>query len=251
MASSESTVPEPIVLITGANRVNGIGFALARSLGCNHGYYILLGCRNKESGVSAATKLEELGVKIDVVRLDLTDDSSLAGAAEYVRRRYGRIDILVNNAAILLDQRFYGGLRELLATTFDTNVSGTAMVTKTFAPLLESSLHLPARIVFLSSVLGSIQGRSNPHHVYDGVDLMAYRVSKAGLNMLCAAYSRKFSAAGWKVNAVCPGYVATDFNTGAGTLSAEEAVPVVVRLCTLGVDGESGTFTDSGGELSW
>jgi NAD(P)-dependent dehydrogenase (short-subunit alcohol dehydrogenase family) len=259
---SPTSNSKPIALITGANR--GIGYTLALTLARDYSFHILLGSRNPSSGAAAAATLRDEGLSVEPLTIDLGDDDSITYAATTVRERYGRLDVLVNNAAILLDknQESEKERRELWRKTFETNVFGTAAATEAFIPLLSQST-VP-RIVFLSSTLGSITDRLSPSGKYTASHPI-YRSSKAAVNMLAAHYASKFrdeeeeeeaesggaNAKKWKVNVVCPGYVKTEMNGGEGYISVEEAMPNIVRVCTLGDDGETGTFSDNAGPVPW
>ncbi|KAF2278351.1 NAD(P)-binding protein [Westerdykella ornata] len=267
---------KPIALITGATR--GIGLALARTLATNHSYHILLGTRTTSSSPATTTTAEllttlrssnpSLPLSIDPLPLDLTCDASIRAAAAAVLAKHGRLDLLVNNAGIALDHypiEEGEPTRDAFRKTFDTNVFGTAAVTDAFIPLLSRAQewnakhHLPGgggvrrppTIVFISSTLGSITARVDPAGPYAETDMHIYRASKAAVNMLAAHYASRFRDQGWKVNAVCPGYVKTDMNGGEGEITVEEAMPHIVRVCTLGEDGETGTFTGRDGKLEW
>ncbi|KAF2752083.1 carbonyl reductase [Sporormia fimetaria CBS 119925] len=225
-------ITKPIALITGANK--SIGFTLARSLARDHSFHILLCSRSPERGATAASELRSQGLSVDAITLDLTSDASILSAAAHVRTTYGRLNVLVNNAAIILDGLTVPSetlsVRELAHKTFDTNVFGTYAVTEAFLPLLHSSLspqypqHGPPRIVFLSSTLGSVSDRLSTSSVYDGVGSEVYRCSKAATNMLGGIYARRFLESGWKVSVVCPGYVKTDMNAGQGMVTVEGRV---------------------------
>jgi NAD(P)-dependent dehydrogenase (short-subunit alcohol dehydrogenase family) len=238
-----------IVLITGANR--GIGFTLARTLARDHSFHVFLGARNPDFGAKAASTLTSEGLSVEPVTLDLSSDESISRAANAVKEKHGHIDVLVNNAGVILDHS-PGPRRPLFHQTFDSNVFGAYEVTEAFIPLLEASPNVP-RIVFVSSILGSISDRLDSNSVYSAVDSILYRSSKTALNMVAMHYARKLrdSDKKWKINVVCPGYVATDINGGKGKLTTEEAMPNLVRLCTLGVDGPTETYTDPYGELEW
>lgn len=134
-------------------------------------------------------------------------------------------------------------LREAFSETYNTNVFGTVQVTESFIPLLEKSSH--PRIVFVSSRLGSF-----------GVDCVPntypiYRSSKSALNMLCLSYSHRFEKQGWKINAACPGHVATNLNGFEAPGTVESGAINIVRLATVGKDGETGTFSTKEGPLPW
>lgn len=247
---------KPIALITGANR--GIGFSLARALSRDYSFHILLGCRTAESGAPSVSQLQSEGLSVEALPIDLTSDASIIGAAKAVEQKYGKLDVLVNNAGVLLEAMGsetkegvdeIAKLRKAFSVTYSTNVCGTVAVTAAFIPLLSKST-LP-RILFLSSTLGSISDRSNPQSIYDNVDLLAYRSSKAALNMVAASYARKYWEKGWKINIACPGSVATGLNGNIGKLTTEDCLPGLVRLCVLGEDGENGTFSDAEGVVAW
>ncbi|KAF2266158.1 carbonyl reductase [Lojkania enalia] len=247
---------KPIVLITGANR--GIGYTLAQTLARDHGFHVLLGSRTTESGASAVLQLQSEGLSIQGLPIDLESDISIAAAAKTVQQTHGKLDVLVNNAGVIRDvvrpdslirDERGSDIRDSFRETYETNIYGTAAVTAAFIPLLSMS-SLP-RIVFLSSKLGSISDRLDTNSIYDHVDSIAYRTSKAALNMLAASYARKYADKGWKINAVCPGNVKTGINDFHGKLTTQEAMPNLVRLCMLGPEGVNGTYSDPYGSLEW
>ena len=242
---------KPIALITGGNK--GIGLELARTLARDHSFHILLGSRNAASGTAAVAKLQAEGLSsIELVVIDVNMDDTIMATVQEVSHKHGRLDVLVNNAGISLSSDPYPApteLREIFKSTFDTNVFGATVVTESFLPLLEKAA-IP-RIVFMSSYLGSIEHRMNPEAKWQHLSSMAYRCSKAALNMLCATYDARFRGKGWKINAVCPGSVSTDINGGNGILTTVEAMPNLVRLCTLEKDGATGLYCDPDGPLPW
>lgn len=130
-----------------------------------------------------------------------------------------------------------------MKATYDVNVFGTVAVTEAFIPLLALS-SLP-RIVFVSSTLGAFEPRNAP------VEYPIYRSTKSAVNMLCLTYSEKYQEKGWKINATCPGFVATDLNGFTGTGTAESGAINAVRLATLGKDGETGKWSNKEGPLHW
>ena len=241
-----------IVLITGANR--GIGFSLARTLARDHSFHVLLGSRDSQRGISAAESLQAEGLSVEALTIDVTDDSSIARAATEVKEKHGHIDVLVNNAGVMKDGEFKDDIRRTLQETFNTNVFGSASVTSEFIPLLSlsrSPLGRPPRIVFITSRLGSIAGRSDPGDEWAHVPAIGYRTSKAALNMVMAYYANEYREKGWKVSSVCPGSVATEINNWNGKVTMEEAMLVIVKSCTLGSEGGTGTFSDPFGKVAW
>ncbi|MFH8395589.1 SDR family oxidoreductase [Streptomyces sp. NPDC018036] len=231
-------------LITGANK--GLGFETARRL-VAAGHTVYLGSRDPERGRRAA---ERLGARPLVI--DVTDDASVAAAAKTVEAE-GGLDVLVNNAGI--EGRGEGntviGPAELTAgmmrELFETNVFGVVRVTHAFLPLLQRSA-APV-VVNLSSGLASLERISDPAsptHFYPG---LAYPASKAGVNMITVQYAKAFP--GIRVNAVEPGYTATDLNGNTGTQTVEEGAEIIVRMALIGPDGPTGGFFDAAGPVPW
>ncbi|MFJ8577292.1 SDR family oxidoreductase [Micromonospora sp. NPDC093277] len=238
-----------IALITGANR--GIGLATARQLGA-HGWTVLLGARDAARGREAERALRAEGTDARFVPLDVTDGASVAAAAELVEREHGHLDVLVNNAGIvradgsaLPSETTLGTLREV----FETNVFGVVAVTNAFLPLLHKAP--AARIVNVSSEVGSIAVMTDPQGALFELTSVPYPSSKAALNMVTAMYAKELRDTPIKVNAANPGYCATDFNNHSGFRTAEEGAEVSVHLATLSADGPSGLLwgyqMDAGG----
>ncbi|SBT52518.1 SDR family oxidoreductase [Micromonospora auratinigra] len=227
-----------IALITGANK--GIGLATARRLGAL-GWTVLVGARDAGRGREATEKLRGDGVDARLVPLDVTDEASVAAAAELVEREYGRLDVLVNNAGIL---RVDGGAlpsETTLATlreVYETNVFGVVTVTNALLPLLRRAP--AARIVNVSSEVGSITAMTDPDGPYFALTSVPYPSSKTALNMVTAMYAKELRDTPIKVNAANPGYCATDLNGHSGFLTPEQGAQVSVHLATLPADGPSG-----------
>jgi NAD(P)-dependent dehydrogenase (short-subunit alcohol dehydrogenase family) len=244
-----------IALITGANK--GIGFATARRLG-EAGAKVIIGARDASKAEQAMRALREDGLDAESVTLDVADRSSVAAAAEALGRRHRRLDILVNNAGVLPEvtqaERVNGPLDlDMFRATFETNVFGAVAVTNAFLPLL--GVAEAARIVNVSSRMGSLADQSNPESPYYGVVVPAYQTSKAALNSITIALSKSLAGTPIKVNAVCPGWVKTDLggpqNKADAPLTADEAARVAVSMALLGDDGPTGTFVDAEGTVDW
>lgn len=177
--------------------------------------------------------------------LSVTSEKSISEAVHQVTSKFGRLDVLVNNAGVCLPaERTSAPSLQNFQDTFTVNTFGATLTTEAFIPLLTASS--APRIVFISSGLGSLGLR-----VGDPVGLPIYRSSKAALNMLMLHYACKYKDAGWKVNAGCPGYCATNLNGYAGTDTPENGALNAVRLATLGEDGETGTFSNKEGIVAW
>ena len=227
-----------VTLITGATR--GLGRETARRL-VAAGHTVYLGCRDFEAGTAIAVELGATAIAMDV-----TDDASVAAAADRVRAEVGFLDVLVNNAGIAGDQRppseaTVNDLRRVL----DTNLVGAASVLTAFAPLLQRSAN-PV-VVNVSSAVGSLALNAAPDAVWS---MVAYPVSKAALNMLTIQYARAYPR--WRINSVTPGLTATEF-TPAPNLggSVEDNVQIIVQMATVGPDGPTGSFVSGTGDLPW
>jgi NAD(P)-dependent dehydrogenase (short-subunit alcohol dehydrogenase family) len=223
-------------LITGANR--GLGFEAARRL-IAEGHEVWIGARNAERGRAAA---EELGAHF--VQLDVTDDASVAAAADTV----GALDVLINNAGIV------GNRKPALETTpddirhaYDTNVFGVVRVTRAFLPLLERSDN-PV-IVNVSSGMGSLGVTSDPDRVESTIVSLDYTSSKTAVNMITSQLAKALP--GMRVNAVDPGYTSTDFNDHRGPQTVEEGTDAIVRMAQIDQSGPTGTFTDRHNVVPW
>ncbi|MGW5251216.1 SDR family oxidoreductase [Streptomyces sp. NPDC004129] len=245
-----------ITLVTGANK--GIGRQIAAQLGAL-GHSVVVGARNTELGQKAATELRESGADATSVTLDVTDPVSAAAAAAEIEARYGRLDALVNNAGTsvppgsdLGDQRPSTEDMDVLRAVFETNYFGVIAVTNAMLPLLRRSAS--PRIVNVSSSVGSLNINADLKGT-DGPPLMpvsaGYVTSKTALTALTLQYAWDLLAEDIKVNAVCPGYVATDLNGHRGHRTPAEGAVAAVRMATIGADGPTGTFTDDEGPAPW
>jgi NAD(P)-dependent dehydrogenase (short-subunit alcohol dehydrogenase family) len=153
-----------------------------------------------------------------LIQLDVTDQESITAAAEFVEKQHGRLDILINNAGIIPKATsLINNLREV----FETNIFGTAVVTEDFTPLLEKSKY--ARLIYVTSDLGSITDRIDPSSKYYKLPNITYRMSKAALNMLAACHRAELGPKGIKVWAFNPGYVVTNLS-GTGEKGKQERI---------------------------
>jgi NAD(P)-dependent dehydrogenase (short-subunit alcohol dehydrogenase family) len=236
-----------IALVTGGNQ--GVGLQVAKELVAN-GVTVLVGSRNFERGDAAA---KEIGLGAVVLQLDVTDRVSIANAAERIRKEFGRLDLLVNNAAISNTRKGSLSLQEYRKITlpsivsldeiravWETNVFGALAVYQTMLPLLRESSD--ARIVNVSSGVGSLTTNADPAHPYHASYGPVYPASKAALNAITLAMMIELETL-IKVNLVSPGFTKTNLNGYAGTESVEDGSREVVRVALLGPDGPTGTFT--------
>jgi NAD(P)-dependent dehydrogenase (short-subunit alcohol dehydrogenase family) len=248
---------KPVALVTGANQ--GIGLQIAKDL-AGHGFTVIVGSRNLERGEAAA---KEVGPDALPLRIDVTDHASIAAAAERIRNELGRLDVLVNNAAISntskqpdMSVEEYVELTrpsnvslEEVRTIWETNVFGVLAVTQAMLPLLGEAP--AARIVNVSSGVGSLTRTSEPGYPYRSIFGPGYAASKTALNAMTVAMAIELESTGIKVNAACPGYTKTNLNNYSGTQTLEEGAREPVRLALLGQDGPTGTFSNSSGPLPW
>ncbi|WP_203899990.1 SDR family NAD(P)-dependent oxidoreductase [Virgisporangium aliadipatigenens] len=238
-----------IALVTGGNK--GIGFETAAQLAAT-GATVLLGARDRVRREEAVAALRATGADVHPVELDVTDPASAVAAAALVDATYGRLDVLVNNAAVSGGwMPLTGSDPAVVRAVFDTNVVGVMNVTNAFLPLLRRSA--APRVVNVSSSVGSLHVQRDfrgPLGQLPGS--AAYVPSKAALNALTVQYAKELRGTGILVNAVDPGYCATDFNNHAGTRPAAAGAANVVRLATVGNDGPTGGFyADDGAVVPW
>ncbi|MEW1914673.1 SDR family NAD(P)-dependent oxidoreductase [Kitasatospora sp. NPDC085895] len=233
-----------VTVITGANK--GLGYETARRL-IEQGHTVYAGARDAHRGEQAA---KALGAR--PLLIDITDDASVAAAADRVRAEAGRVDVLVNNAGIAGPPAPASELTAAdLQQVFDTNVFGVVRTTRAFLPLLQEAAR-PA-IVNVSSSLGSLAINADPA-VHTGIltawaPLLAYNSSKAALNMLTVVYAQAFPQI--SVTSVDPGFTATDLNGHQGTQSVEEGAAVIVTAATAGPGASSPAFTGATGPVPW
>ena len=245
-----------IALVTGANK--GIGLQIAKELAAR-GLTVFLGSRRLSSGQEAA---KSIGPNAHALQLDVTDQASIAAAAQHMRDGFGRLDVLVNNAGIAhagrtdasFEEKLVGGRPSTasLAETralFETNVFGVIAVIQAMLPLLRESA--AGRIVNLSSTVGSLTLQSDPSSPVSAIQSVSYVPSKTALNAVTVAFANELQATPIKVNAVCPGFIATDLNNFRGTGSVEEGARAAVRMALLASDGPTGTFSNEEGVVPW
>ena len=229
--------------ITGANK--GIGLAVARQLG-QRGYAIWLGCRDMDRGESAAATLRSAGYDVRALMLDVARDDSVQLAADRLGQEIGALDVLINNAGISIGTPLLASKEKLedIRMMFEVNTLGPVRVTRAFLPLLRRSKS--ARIVMMSSGLGSLAETTDMAGLYWNVGFAGYCASKSALNMLTVKLAKELLADGIKVNAADPGFTATDLNGHTGHRTVEEAAKVAVDLATLSPIGPTGGFFHDG-----
>jgi len=230
-------------LITGANK--GIGREIARQLG-ELGYTVWIGSRDDGRGRQTESELRAQGLDAHFLSLDVTDDASVRAAAARLETAAPQLDVLINNAGVgsglaaKPSEEDLEGMRAL----FDTNFFGSVRVTQAFLPHLRKSR--AARIVMLSSGLGSITLTADMKSPTWGLAAMGYSASKTALNMFTVKLAKELLSEGIKVNAACPGSVATDMGGEAAPRTVEQGAAIAVRLATLDWMGPTGGFYHDG-----
>jgi NAD(P)-dependent dehydrogenase (short-subunit alcohol dehydrogenase family) len=248
---------KPVALVTGANQ--GIGLQIATDL-VAHGFTVLVGSRNFERGEAAAKTIDG---DARALQLDVRDQASIGAASARVGNEFGRLDVLVNNAAISNTSKRPGmsiaeyakltrasnvSLDEVRAV-WETNVFGVIAVTQAMLPLLRKAP--AARIVNVSSGVGSLTANADSAFPWRSIFGPVYPASKTALNAITLAFAIELEPAGIKVNAVSPGFTKTNLNGYEGTETVEEGAAEAVRVAMLGPDGPTGTFTRTGGVIPW
>jgi NAD(P)-dependent dehydrogenase (short-subunit alcohol dehydrogenase family) len=234
-----------IALVTGANR--GIGLEIARQL-ARAGLIVVLGARDPDTGAAAQRALSGEGLDADLVELDVTYSASISAAMAHIDEVFGRLDVLVNNAGILLDRGADGRMMtvpdvtmDVVKATFDTNVFGALRMMQAAIPRMRANDY--GRIVNVSSELGQMaqMGGGRP----------AYRASKAALNAFTRTAAADLAETGIKVNAMAPGWVQTDMGGAEAERPVEEGADTAVWLSMLADDGPTGGFFMDRKPIPW
>ncbi|MEQ7004998.1 SDR family oxidoreductase [Actinopolymorpha sp. B17G11] len=254
---NEHTTHRNVAMITGANR--GIGRATAEQLAAL-GMTVLIGARNQRRGEEAATAVRAAGGDAHAITLDVTEPTTIAEAATWVEKRFGHLDVLINNAGITgsgrvspedaHDQVPSSVDLDMVRSVFEANVFGVIAVTNAMLPLLRRSA--APRIVNVSSAAGSLTITSAPDGPLAGLPTSAaYTPSKTALNALTVQYANELRKDGILVNAADPGYVDTEINNHSGHLTPAQGAAVVVRLATLDAETPTGGFFNEDGPVPW
>lgn len=237
-----------VALVTGANR--GIGFEIARQL-AGKGLKVIIGARDEQKGVNAQKQLAEEGLDVHFTSLDVADITSIMAAVGRIDDAFKRLDVLVNNAGIMIDSET--GVLELpmtlLQKTLETNAFGPLLLSQGCVPIMKR--HQYGRIVNISSTLGALTDIVNPDSHYTELESPAYRLSKTVLNGITALLAKELRADNILVNAVCPGWVRTDLGGPRAPVSPEQAAETPVWLATLPDNGPTGGFFREQQPIPW
>jgi NAD(P)-dependent dehydrogenase (short-subunit alcohol dehydrogenase family) len=248
METVMQTSSKRIALVTGANK--GIGLEISGSL-ARAGLRVLMAARNISLGSAAAAQLQEQGHDVQFLELDLGRPDTIHAAAGWIETHCQRLDVLVNNAGITDPDDGAAGQADLDAVRriFDTNFFGTVAVTQVMLPLLRRADG--ARIVNLSSGLGSLTLHSDPAWEFAYVKRLGYNASKAALNMFTVHLAAELHDTSIKVNSADPGFTATDLNGHRGYQTVEQGAAEAIRLALLPADGPTGGFFSRHGPNPW
>ncbi len=235
-------------LVTGANK--GIGLAIAKGL-AEAGFFVWIGARDRSRGEQAVAQLRNIGLDADLLDLDVAVEDSVYRAAAILSEQIGALDILINNAGIAVDMTKAPSEVRMqdMKAVYEVNLFGPVRVTQAFLPLLKKADQ--ARIVMVSSGVGSLTLITDPTSIYSTVNLLDYTSSKVALNAVMVSFAKELESLGIKVNAVEPGHVRTDLNGNSGILTPEEGAAAVIKMALLGLDGPTGGFFGSHGRQPW
>jgi NAD(P)-dependent dehydrogenase (short-subunit alcohol dehydrogenase family) len=236
-----------IALISGANK--GIGYEIARGLGAKQ-IKVLVGARDEARGQAAVGKLKAEGADARFIKLDVTDSGTIQRAAEWIGKEFGRLDILINNAGIAE----WGSKPSDVALSkvrevYETNFFGPVALIQAMLPLLKNSKH--GRIVNVTSSLGSLTLSSDQKSPFADFLALGYNTSKSALNSMTIQFAKELKDTPIKVNAICPGYCATDINGNSGPRTSAQGAVAAIEYATIGPDGPTGGYFNDAGRVPW
>jgi NAD(P)-dependent dehydrogenase (short-subunit alcohol dehydrogenase family) len=229
-----------IALVTGANR--GIGFEICKQL-VEEEIFVILTARDEDKGKKAVQSLDKSGKKVIFYQLDVIDFESISGVADFVESKYDRLDILINNAGILIDEnvRAMNVSMTIVQQTLDTNFIGPFKLIQSFLPLMKKNNF--GRIVNISSVMGSLNNMAGGY--------AGYRISKTALNATTKILASELSGTNILINSMCPGWVRTVMGGSNAARSVEEGADTALWLSKLPDGGPSGKFFQDRKEIPW
>jgi NAD(P)-dependent dehydrogenase (short-subunit alcohol dehydrogenase family) len=250
MVSSEPN-GKKVALITGSNK--GLGFEMSRQL-AQQGFTVLIAARKLQAAEEAAMLLKNDGLKAEAIVLDIGDSDQIQAATQEIDGRFGKLDVLINNAGVMLDGEWATSNAssvslETIRKTFDTNFFGLVEVTQTLLPLILKSEN--GRIVNMASIEGSLSLHADPSSfIYDSKPF-AYDASKAAVNSFTVHLAHELRNTPVKVNSAHPGWVKTELGGDGAMMDITEGAKTGVQLATLPDDGASGGFFHLGEPVPW
>jgi NAD(P)-dependent dehydrogenase (short-subunit alcohol dehydrogenase family) len=249
MVSSESK--GKVALVTGANK--GLGFEMSRQL-AQEGLTVIIAARKLEAAVAAAAQLKSEGLEAEAIALDINDSAQIQSAAQEIQDRFGKLDVLINNAGVMLDGEWAISNAssisvDIIRKTFDTNFFALVEVTQALLPLILKSES--GRIVNMASIEGSLTLHADPSsYIYDSKPF-AYDASKAAVNSFTVHLAHELRNTPVKVNSAHPGWVKTELGGDGAMMDITEGAMTGVQLATLPDDGASGGFFHLGQPVPW
>jgi NAD(P)-dependent dehydrogenase (short-subunit alcohol dehydrogenase family) len=249
MVSSESNTT--VALVTGANK--GLGFEMSRQL-AQQGVIVIIASRKLQAAEEAAAKLLNEGLKAEAIVLDVSDRAQIQAAVQEIADRFGKLDILINNAGVMLDGEWIisnasSVSNDTIRKTFDTNFFALVEVTQALLPLILKSAR--GRIVNMASIEGSLTLHADPNSpIYDAKPF-AYDASKAAVNSFTVHLAHELRNTPVKVNSAHPGWVKTELGGDGAMMNIMEGAKTGVQLATLPDDGASGGFFHLGQPVPW
>ena len=250
-----SDTKKTLTLITGADR--GIGFETAMAL-AKLGQHILLGSRDRDRGIEAVNKIKDAGYDAELIVLDVTSQDDISRAQATVNKKYGHLDILINNAGIALDNHKDAAILsvDVIRKEFDVNFFGTVSMIQAFIPLLKKSPS--AKIINVSSNMGSLGLASDPNSRFYKVSSLGYQSSKAAVNFATITFAKELADTHITVNSVNPGWTATAFGgrdtnqpAPVGMQSVQKGAQQIIKLASDPRNDLNGMFTENEGTLPW
>jgi NAD(P)-dependent dehydrogenase (short-subunit alcohol dehydrogenase family) len=247
---SEAAKTKKVALITGANK--GIGLETARQLGVL-GVTVVVAARDLAKGEAAAAGLKKQGIDARALKLDVISEADRTAAAKYIEKEFGRLDILINNAGVMIDGRTGNETSttpaSILHDTFETNFFSVIALTQTLLPLLRESD--AGRIVNLSSILASLTLHATPGSPIYDAKTFAYDASKSALNAFTIHLAHELRNTPIKVNSAHPGWVKTEMGGEGAQMEIVDGAKTSVELATLPADGPTGGYFHMGEALPW
>lgn len=229
-----------LAVVTGANK--GIGFEICRELAKN-GVEVILTARNEDKGKQAEQDLKEQGLNVVFYKMDITDENSIKGLADFIENKYGKLDILINNAGIFKD--YEGGVLQgdinNIKETMDTNFYGALLVSRYLVPLMQKQNY--GRVINISSGMGQLSDM--------GGGSIGYRISKTALNAMTKILANEVKNNNILVNTMCPGWVKTDMGGANAHRTVEQGADTAVWLAISDENDQTGKFFRDRKEISW
>jgi NAD(P)-dependent dehydrogenase (short-subunit alcohol dehydrogenase family) len=246
----DMSTAKKIALVTGANK--GLGLEMSKQLS-QAGVTVIMAARDTERGQAAAEKLKGEGLDVEFLKLDVRSKSDHEAAAKFLDKKFGHLDILINNAGIAAEEFRAGAAStttpQVIHDTFETNFFAPIALTQTLLPLIRKSE--AGRIVNMSSILGSQALHADPKSPIYEFKTLSYDASKAALNSFTIHLAYELKDTKIKVNSAHPGWVKTDMGTDAAPMEIPEGGKTGVELALLGEDGPTGGFFHLGKPLPW